>query len=840
MINKHSQTFDFIYFWKSIFLVVTFSGFSNLAIGQVAINQVDDFNDGSVNGWITGKANDTIIINQNNKLQVRAIGGFGQFGKLLTFNESQWSGDYIGQGITSIKMKLQNTFNPLNVSLKMRLAIGNTRAPGPPGSPTGTWFVSTVPVVIDVASGEVEAIFSIEETALTKAQGPDSYASVLSNVAALRIINATSFFNPRGDDITIATLLIDDITACGCLETPYEESMDGDLSDNHGAPTVIQLKGSMDTITACQKGVPRDIDYFTIEIPQDSALHEIELTNYSAADINNRAFIGIQSGTVFSVDANNATAADLLGGLTYGTPNVGNDILASMGTLVGSQGFMPPLGNGKYTIWLNQTGDESCASLNFKMFEAPVNTDLSNDRFNPTNIEFSSLQDSISNCFGGNSNDVDYFTFIVPPDSALIGINLTSYTVADPNNQAFIGLQSGNTFTEPATGTNIANLLGGLLFGSANQGTNILPAMGTLVGSQGFNDSLTAGTYTIWLNQTGDESCASFQFIFSGMDLSSDRFNPTAISLNECMDTVSNCVQGSPTDVDYFTFNVPSNSILSELNLINYTAEGVNNKAFIGIQTGTTFTEPTTGTEVANLLGGLTYGATELGTNILPAMGTLGGSQGFIPPLTAGDYTIWLNQTGPISCATFELKLSPPTNCPSVVTITNEPVCSGIYQASDTIKTLEALVVESGNSVTFQGGKSVILTDGFHAIAGSSFLAQIANCPSMLNEPEIDHNIVSKSTINAILSKKSYGLRIYPNPFYQSTEIEYELTKKESVNLSLYTLSGNLIETIVDNEIQEIGRYAFDVGKEMLQEGMYLVVFQTDLSTITEKIILLK
>jgi len=838
MTNKRPRIFDTYYFLKTIFLVVIFSSFSLLVIGQVVINQIDDFNDGGVESWVTGKANDTIITNQNNKLQVRAIGGFGQFGKLLTFNESQWSGDYIGQGITSIKMKLENTFNPLNVSLKMRLAIGNTRAPGPPGSPSGTWFVSTTPVIINMASGEVEAVFSIEESALTKTHGADSYATVLSNVAALRIINATSFFNPRGDDITIATLLIDDITACGCLTTPYNEISHGELSDDFSAPTFIQLNGSLDTVTACQKGTPRDIDYFTIEIPQDSVLHEIELTNYSAADVNNRAFIGIQAGTAFSVSANDAAASDLLGGLTYGTPNTGTDILAAMGALSGSQGFTPPLGAGKYSIWLNQTGDESCVSLNFKMSKAAVDTDLSNDRLNPTVIQFTPTLDSVTNCFGGNSNDVDYFTFVVPPDSVLKAINLTNYIVADPNNQAFIGIQAGSTFTEPASGTNVANLLGGLIFGTANQSTNILPAMGNLAGSQGFSDSLSVGTYTIWLNQTGDESCASFQFVFSGMDLSSDRLNPSVISFDECETSISNCVQGSPTDVDYFTFEVPENSILSELNLTAYTAEGVNNKAFIGIQTGATFTEPTSGTNVANLLGGLTYGATELGTNILAAMGTLGGSQGFTPPLEAGDYTIWLNQTGPVSCATLELKLVPRTDCPNTTTIVNEPICNGIYQAADTIKTMDAITIANGETVTFQGGKSIILKNGFHAVAGSSFLAKIATCIPAANNSK--REIETIPVIKELIPKQSYGLKIYPNPFQDSAEILYDLQKKEKVHLAVYTLSGNLIKTMVNNENQEIGRHTYQIGKEFLEEGMYLIIFQTEVGKVVKKIILLK
>ena len=297
--------------------------------GQVVINQVDDFNDGTVQGWVTGRLNDTIITNQNNQLQVRAIGGTGAFGKLLVFNETTWTGDYLGQGITFIKLKFQQTLDPFSNGLRMRLAIGDNRAPGPPNAPVGTWFVSTTPVVITTFSGEVEAVFSIKESDLTRAQGSASYESVLGNVAALRITNATSRFNPRGDDITIATLLIDDITACGCLSTPYNETTDGDLSNDFSDPTFIALTGTMDTITSCQQGNPSDVDYFTIEVPQDSVLSGLVLTNYEA-EPNNNGFIGIQAGNAFTTPATNTTAGDLLGGLTYGATHQGTNILLSL------------------------------------------------------------------------------------------------------------------------------------------------------------------------------------------------------------------------------------------------------------------------------------------------------------------------------------------------------------------------------------------------------------------------------------------------------------------------------------------------------------------------------
>lgn len=832
--NNHFPTNKKTVFYKIIFFIFFVANITNISLGQVVINQVDDFNNGGVAGWVRGKLNDTIITNQANKLQVRAIGGSGQFGKLLTFNETQWSGDYISQGITSIRVKLTNAFDPFGNGLKMRLAIGDNRAPGAPSAPNGTWFVSTNPVILSTASGEVEAEFSLKEADLTRAQGTASYTNVLSNVAALRITNSTSKFNPRGDDNTIASLLIDDITACGCLSTPYNEITEGDLSNDFSQPTFIELSGGMlDTISSCQQGSPSEIDYFTIEVPQDSVLSGLFLTAYSAT-ANNNGFIGVQAGSAFSTSANNTTAGDLLGGLTYGANQEGSDILASMGALPGSQGFTGTLPAGKYTFWLNQTGDQSCASFQFLLSKAPLNSDLSNDRLNPTVIQFSQEMDTVSNCF--QSDDVDYFTFNVPKDSALMGITLINYEVANTSNQAFIGIQKGNTFTEPASGTNTANLLGGLIFGTTNVGTNILSEMGMLNGSQGFTTPLPAGDYTIWLNQTGDQSCATFQFLFADQDLSDDRLNPTVISLSESLDTVSNCVKGEPRDIDYFRFNIPVNSELSEIKLKNYEFEGSNNQAFLGIQAGTTFTEPASGTNVANLLGGLIFGAGNIGTNILPDMGNLGGSQGFTPPLPTGDYTIWLNQTGPVSCATFQFITTTTDECPSTLSLANETIGSGSYKAADTIKTIGNVLIANSSSVNFQAGKTIKLNHGFHAMTGSSFSAKIMACePINLSTPQND---ISQLLVTESL-KNEIPLKVYPNPFSNSTSIEYQLKNPEKVNLTIYTLSGKLVETILNSELQEKGFYQYNLSKNNLKKGMYLLVLKTKSIRLIKKLILL-
>ena len=63
-------------------------------------------------------------------------------------------------------------------------------------------------------------------------------------------------------------------------------------------------------------------------------------------------------------------AGDLLGWTHYSEDEIGTDILPAMGEGQGAQGFVPPLGPGTYSVWVQETGACKC-SYKFRFF---VNT----------------------------------------------------------------------------------------------------------------------------------------------------------------------------------------------------------------------------------------------------------------------------------------------------------------------------------------------------------------------------------------------------------------------------------------------------------------------------------
>ncbi len=155
-------------------------------------------------------------------------------------------------------------------------------------------------------------------------------------------------------------------------------------------------------------------------------------------------------------------------------------------------------------------------------------------------------------------------------------------------------------------------------------------------------------------------------------EISDDATSPLALDLANGSNVLAGAVVAG--DIDYVTVHVPEGHVLSAIDLVNY--ESGNEQSFIGIQAGTVFTEPPTDTEVANLLGFTLFGTASVGTDILPAIGAAPGTQGFTPPLGAGDYTFWIQETGDSQASYyFDMVVSAEGSAPAAgsvtVTLTN-------------------------------------------------------------------------------------------------------------------------------------------------------------------------
>jgi hypothetical protein len=131
----------------------------------------------------------------------------------------------------------------------------------------------------------------------------------------------------------------------------YSEAADGDLSGDRLAPTALVLEPGSNLVTG--NTIFGDLDYVTISIP--AQLSAIVLTQY-ATQLNTVSFVGVQTGTVFTLPASTPDPSQLLGWAHFGDTLEGTDILDDIGVGFGSQGFVPPLPAGNYTFWIQETG----------------------------------------------------------------------------------------------------------------------------------------------------------------------------------------------------------------------------------------------------------------------------------------------------------------------------------------------------------------------------------------------------------------------------------------------------------------------------------------------------
>ncbi|MEA2103018.1 MAG: T9SS type A sorting domain-containing protein [Candidatus Cloacimonadota bacterium] len=79
----------------------------------------------------------------------------------------------------------------------------------------------------------------------------------------------------------------------------------------------------------------------------------------------------------------------------------------------------------------------------------------------------------------------------------------------------------------------------------------------------------------------------------------------------------------------------------------------------------------------------------------------------------------------------------------------------------------------------------------------------------------------------------------FPNPFSISTNISFILKNLSEVNLSIYNVKGQLVETLV-NEQKNAGEHSVDFNAKNLSSGVYLYKIETDNFSEIKKAVLVK
>jgi hypothetical protein len=169
--------------------------------------------------------------------------------------------------------------------------------------------------------------------------------------------------------------------------------------------------------------------------------------------------------------------------------------------------------------------------------------------------------------------------------------------------------------------------------------------------------SITA-TVTAFLSLTNAGLAATYDEGINGA-LSNNHLAPTSFEVSPGSNTIKGQVAANQ---DYIRFTVPIDSVLSSVELVAYTTSGVSsNVGFFAIAAGESVSVAPPGSNpISGVLGWILFNASDIGPNLLPAMGTAGsGATGFTPPLPAGTYTFWIQDTMQTVGYEFSFDLTP-------------------------------------------------------------------------------------------------------------------------------------------------------------------------------------
>ncbi|MVM29557.1 T9SS type A sorting domain-containing protein [Spirosoma sp. HMF4905] len=125
------------------------------------------------------------------------------------------------------------------------------------------------------------------------------------------------------------------------------------------------------------------------------------------------------------------------------------------------------------------------------------------------------------------------------------------------------------------------------------------------------------------------------------------------------------------------------------------------------------------------------------------------------------------------------------------------------------VETIEAInTVGRSTTVEYKAGRSVVLSPGFEAKAGSTFTADIKPV--------------------SIGNEVSLQLKAYPNPFEQSTIIDYYLPTGGKVNLWVTDAQGKIVGELVNNENQSAGPHKIEWAPRSLNAGVYIPIVESN------------
>jgi len=105
-----------------------------------------------------------------------------------------------------------------------------------------------------------------------------------------------------------------------------------------------------------------------------------------------------------------------------------------------------------------------------------------------------------------------------------------------------------------------------------------------------------------------------------------------------------------------------------------------------------------------------------------------------------------------------------------------------------------------------------------------------ASQSTALNQPTFNTNVIIRFNLD----------QNYPNPFNPKTVIRFGLPQDAKVSLKIYNALGELVQTLIDQEVLNAGSYEKEFDASSLPSGVYIYRLSSDKFNATKKMVLMK
>ena len=101
-----------------------------------------------------------------------------------------------------------------------------------------------------------------------------------------------------------------------------------------------------------------------------------------------------------------------------------------------------------------------------------------------------------------------------------------------------------------------------------------------------------------------------------------------------------------------------------------------------------------------------------------------------------------------------------------------------------------------------------------------------------------ENQTVNRNGNENMMENSRISFRAFPNPFYQTTSLEYYLPEEQSLSIRVVNMTGQLVTSIFSDEEVEAGYYQYQLDASLWSPGIYLVVLEVEGERLLKKLVL--